>query len=102
MGRRLEFQTFLEGVLGSENVYFQPPANVKMNYPCIVYSRDAGDSSFADNASYRYSQRYQVTYIDRNPDRETIIEKIVRLPMCIYRRFYTVDNLNHDVFVLYF
>lgn len=101
MGQRLDLQALLEEVLGSPNVYFQPPANVKMQYPCIVYSRDAANASFADNGSYRFTQRYQVTYIDRNPDTDKI-KKIIALPLCTYRRFYTADNLNHDVFTLYY
>lgn len=101
MAPRVDLQSKLEEALGSTNVYFQPPANVKMQYPCIVYSRDAADSEFADNASYRYTQRYQVTYIDRNPD-NSVVSKITRFPLCVFSRFYTADNLNHDVFTLYF
>ena len=102
MAPRVELQAILEAILGTRQVYFQPPTNVKMEYPCIVYSRDAADASFADNASYRYTQRYQMTYIDRNPDTQTMVEKLARLPMCSYSRFYTADNLNHDVFTIYF
>lgn len=102
MGRRLDLQALLEAILESGSVYFQPPANVKMQYPCIVYSRDAADSSFADNGSYRFTQRYQVTYIDRNPDTDAMLRKIIALPLCTYRRFYTADGLNHDVFTLYY
>ena len=36
---RLELQSVLEQTLGSRNVYFQPPASVKMKYPAIVYER---------------------------------------------------------------
>ena len=37
---RLELQDLLETVLGSQYVYFQPPATLRMRYPCIVYARD--------------------------------------------------------------
>jgi len=33
MGTRLELQNLLENILGSRNVYFQPPENLKLNYP---------------------------------------------------------------------
>lgn len=72
-----------------------------MKYPCIVYSRDSGDTQFADNSSFIFKVRYKITYIDRNPDNE-IVEKIIALPMCVYDRFYTADGLNHDTFTLYF
>ena len=35
--RRNDLQKLLVEVLGSKNVYFQPPESVKMKYPAIVY-----------------------------------------------------------------
>lgn len=101
MAPRLELQTLLEDLLGTRNVYFQPPANVQMEYPCILYKRDAADSQFAGNTPYRYTKRYQVTYISQDPDSE-IPDKIAALPMCVFDRHYAVRNLNHDVFSLFF
>lgn len=101
MGLRLQLQSLLEEVLGTDNVYFQPPANVQMQYPCIIYARDAAVTRFAGNKPYRYTKRYQVTVIDRDPDSE-IPEKVANLPLCIHNRYFTADNLNHDVFNLYF
>lgn len=72
-----------------------------MQYPAIVYNRDYADTTFAGNAPYRYTKRYQVTVIDRNPD-STIPDHIAQLPMCTYNRFFAANGLNHDVFVLYF
>jgi hypothetical protein len=101
MGPRLELQALLEGLLQSRNVYFQPPANVEMQYPCIVYQRDDADTKFADNIPYSRAVRYQVTVIDRNPDSD-IPGKVASLPFCIFNRFFTAGNLNHDVFNLYY
>ena len=101
MGQRLQLQDLLEDIAGSGQVYFQPPANVQMNYPCIVYKRDLAITRFADDSPYRYTKRYQITVIDRNPDGE-IPDKIAALPMCLHNRFFTADNLNHDVFNIYF
>lgn len=101
MGQRLDFQTILEEVLGSESVYFQPPNNITMVYPCIVYQRDNAVTLFADDVPYRYEQRYQVTLIDRNPD-SAVFMGLVALPRSIFNRHYVVDNLNHDVFNIYF
>jgi hypothetical protein len=39
--------------------------------------------------------------ITRNPD-ESAFDAIVALPMCVHERFYVADNLNHDVFNIYF
>lgn len=101
MAQRLELQSLLVSVLGSDNVYFQPPPSVKMQYPCIVYNRDDRDTIFADNAPYRMKTRYQVTVIDSNPDSDIHI-KVGALPLCSYDRFFTADNLNHDVYNLFF
>lgn len=101
MGQRLELQDLLEAILGSRHVYFQPPANVQMEFPAIVYKRDDLATEFADNQPYRRTQRYSVTIIDRNPD-SVIPPKVAILPMCIFNTHYVADNLNHDVYTLYF
>jgi hypothetical protein len=98
---RLELQSHLETILGSDKVYFSPPASLKIVYPCIIYHRDLTDTRFADNNPYSRVKRYQVTVIDRNPD-SLIPEKVGALPMCLHNRFFTADNLNHDVFNLYY
>lgn len=101
MGQRLQLQSLLEELLGSRHVYFQPPANVQIEYPCIVYAKDSADTRFADNNPYRSTKRYLVTVIDRNPDSE-IPDKVAALPMTIFSRWFPADNLHHDVFNLYF
>jgi hypothetical protein len=101
MAQRLELQALFKDGLGVANVYFQPPPSLQMTYPCIVYSRDYADTDFADNEPYKYLKRYQVTVIDRDPD-SVIPDKVAKLPMCIFDRFFTADDLNHDVFKLFF
>lgn len=87
--------------LGTTNVYFQPPASIRMTYPAIVYKRDGDNTVYADNANYRNKKRYMVTVIDRNPDSD-IPDKIKKLPYCRFSRHYSADDLNHDVYNLYF
>lgn len=99
MAPRLQLQTLLESI--TENVYFQPPTNVKLEYPCIMYVRDGSDAKFADNAPYSHTKRYQVTVIDRNPDTD-LSDKVEELPMCTFDRYFAADNLNHYVFSLFF
>lgn len=101
MGTRLALQSLLETLLGTDQVYFQPPTNVQMEYPSIVYKRDRADTLFADNKPYKYVKRYQVTVISKDPD-SVIPDKVAALPMCIHARFFTAHNLNHDVFTLYY
>lgn len=101
MGQRHELQNILTGILETDQVYFQPPPTVIMQYPCIVYRRDYELTRFADDKPYSRKKRYQVTVIDRDPD-SGIRDKIADLPLCVYDRFYTAENLNHDVFKLFF
>lgn len=101
MARRLELQAILTDILESNNVYFQPPPTVQMEYPCIVYHRDYVQTDYADDIPYKQRKRYLVTVIDRDPDSD-IPDKIGTLPLCVYDRFYTAENLNHDVYKLFF
>lgn len=101
MASRLELQTMLEDILGSRNVYFQPPASIKMQYPAIVYSRSNIDNTNADDAMYTQNRSYEVTVIDANPD-SSIVDRLSRIPKCRFDRHFSSDNLNHDVFTLYF
>lgn len=101
MGTRLELHEVLVDILGSRNVYFQPPESVKMTYPAIVYSRSRIEKVSADDSMYKQSLAYDVTVIDKNPDSELPF-KVAQLPMCRHDRGYKADNLNHDVFTLYF
>ena len=99
--RRLELHTVLCDALGSTNVYFQPPESVKMSYPAIVYNLNDIITRFADNEFYTSNRRYTVILIDPDPDSE-VIEKLASLPLCQYSRHYTADNLNHEVFEIYY
>ena len=101
MGLRLDLQTLLETILGSNNVYFQPPPGYLMSYPCIIYNRSSIRTKHADNVPYTFINQYTVTVIDANPD-SVIPRKIAELPQCVLDRHFTSDNLNHDVFNLLF
>lgn len=101
MDRRLELHEILCSVLGSRNVYFQPPSNVRMMYPAIVYSRNRIENTSADNIIYRQNTSYRITVIDYDPDSE-IVERISKIPGIVYDRSYVADNLNHDSFILFY
>jgi hypothetical protein len=102
MSKRLELHEKLVEILGSTNVYFQPPSSHKMVYPCIVYRRSNEYVIFASNTQYNQQmKRYTVAVIDKDPDSD-IPDKVGKLPYCTFDRHYTTDNLNHDVYSLYF
>ena len=101
MGTRLELHSVLEILLGSDHVYFQPPSSISMKFPAIVYARKSINNLYADNNVYGQSRYYEITVIDSDPDSE-IVDKISRFPGCKFDRHFKSDNLNHDVFTLYF
>lgn len=101
MGTRLEFQDVLEALEDGVSVYFQPPTNTQMSYPAIVYNRDYRKVEFADNAPYSQKRRYQVTVIAADPD-SAIPDLVGDLPLTTFVRHYTVANLNHDIYSIYF
>lgn len=102
MARRLQLHEKLCEILGTRNVYFQPPASVKLNYDCIVYKVSNRNDLQADNKRYRDLTAYEVKFIYKNPDSE--------IPECIMTGFdyvrhdntFVVDNLHHDVFTIYY
>lgn len=101
MGQRLELQALLEAIPTVKAAYFQePPANM-MQYPCIVYTIDDRDTVFANNRPYRSIKRYMVTVIDANPD-SVIADAVADLPTSTFSRSFKANNLNHQVFSLYF
>lgn len=101
MNNRLKLQTKLEELLGSRNVYYQPPESLKMQYPAIRYSKSNIESKHADDMKYSNFTLYEIIVIDKRPDNQAI-EKILSLPLSSFDRHYVSDNLNHDVINLYF
>lgn len=101
MASRLELQSKLEELLGSTNVYYQPPNNLQMEYPAIRYSRSTIATNYANDKRYKNLTRYDLTVIAKLPDNPAI-EKLLELPYCSYDRHYASNNLNHDVLTLYY
>lgn len=101
MANRLDLQTLLEDLLGSRNVYFQPPESKKIDYPAIVYGLDDIENVHADDGVYLSYKKYWVNVIDKNPDSE-FIDKVAKLQTCQFDRHYTSENLNNWRFSLYF
>lgn len=101
MGLRTELHEVLCDILGSRNVYFQPPETIKMVYPAIVYERSKINTRFANGHPYTTLKEYTVTVIDKNPD-SSVPDKLVLMPSCRFDRHYTAYNLNHDVFRIYY
>lgn len=103
MASRLDLQRDLES-LKIGKPYFQPPASVKLTYPCILYETSRSDVTYSGDRSYVITNQYSLTFISKDPDEaQRSIETIVRaFPMCSHDRSYIADNLNHEVFSLFY
>lgn len=101
MADRLELHSVLQELLGSSNVYYQPPESIKMQYDAIRYSKKTIDSKYANDRKYSMIDCYEVIVISRLPD-NPIIKKLLSLPYCSYDRHYVADNLHHDVLTIYY
>ena len=104
MDKRLELDALLRKVMkdvsGVENVYFQPPENLLLKYPAIVYSRSDIRNRPADDMVYSQFTFYDLTVIDKNPD-SLLVYAVASLPRCKFGRHYKSDNLNHDTFTIF-
>lgn len=101
MSDRLDLQAKFEKILGSRNVYFQPPASVSMRYPAIKYDLKEFRTRSANNSStYIMSTGYECILIMKEPDTEYLPE-IFKIPYCRFGRYYKADNLHHYTFTIY-
>ena len=101
MRSRLTLHQELCTLLGSNYVYFQPPESIKLNYPCIVYERYDIVNTFADDGVYLDPRQYRITVIDKNPDSE-IVNKMAKFRNSRFIKHMVSDNLNHDIFNIYY
>lgn len=102
MGSRLELHNKLKEVLGNDNVYFKPPESVKLEYPCFIYNISDVNVRHADNIKYSRMKRYQILHIYKNPDEDLIYPIQDAFLYSRFSRHYTSDNLNHDIFEVFF
>jgi hypothetical protein len=100
MNRRIELHHKLEKILGSKNVYFQPPTGLKMSFPCVVYNLATANDVHADNRIYRRLYRYTMTYITKDPD-DPKRDDFDDMQYCAFDRFFVSDNLNNYVYTIY-
>lgn len=95
---RMTLQRFLK--TKTANVYFQPDTNIKLKFPCIVYSRTRLNSTFANDEVYKLDHGYKLVYIHSDPD-DPLVDEIAKIPKCRFQREYSVDGLYHDEYIIY-
>ena len=91
MATTRQLQDELKALLGSDNVYFQPPSNKRMQYPCFVVTLGSASQEMADNKTYRF------TDFDDGM-RKRVVE---HFSMCTFDKHFVEDTLQHYIFSLY-
>ena len=98
---RLELHKIFQQIFeNNNNIYYQPPENIKIEYPALIYTKDNINIKYANNRSYIMKDRYMITIIDKKPDNQAI-KKILNLENTSYNRHYVSNGLNHDVLTIY-
>lgn len=102
MAKRVDLQTEFETILGSRNVYFQPPTSLTMNYDAIRYELSDKDVKRANNGVYLIANKYDGVVITRDQESTLPDQILMHFQMCEFGRSYVKDNLYHFPFTLYF
>lgn len=97
---RETFHAFLQDLIRSKNVYYQPPADLKMKYPCVRYQPANIDIKEADNHGYITTRAYDVLYISKTQD-ENVALQLARFPRSRHDRSYKQSGLYHESFTIY-
>lgn len=97
MDRVIELRELFSSIPEVQKVYFQPPNNISMVYPCIRFQLSNITTKYADDLPYATNNRYLVTIIDENP-LSAIPDAVKKFPTASFNNFYVAENLNHWVF----
>lgn len=84
------------------NVYFQPPENYKLTYPCIIYTKSGLNEVYGDNIVYLRQQIYGIMVIDKNPDTKLHLDILNRFDNSRLENENVFDNLYHKSIRLYY
>lgn len=102
MAPRLDLHSELCALLGSNFVYFQPPATIRINYPCIIYSFTNYGVDYADNKIYSNKKEYSIILIETDPDSVLPERLLNHFSYCRFSSHYTSENLHHSAFAIYY
>lgn len=100
MGSRLDLHTELLTFLPT--VYFQPPSDIRMTFPCIIYRKTIKNRRHANNRIYNNTQEYELTLVERSPDSDLADRIEAHFQHATIGTSFVLDNLNHTTIKLYF
>lgn len=83
-----------------DRVYFQPPENLKIGYPAVIFHLSKIEIDHASDAPYKGAKEYSVTLITKDPEPD-VIDEILKIPYSSLDTTYISDGMNHFVFTVY-
>jgi len=103
MDARLELHKKLLDIANTHalKVYFQPPANISITYPCIIYEYKSPRTQNADNMNYLSNMGYQISVITKEPDTSVVKELQRSIPSASFNDVNIIDNKYHYVLSCY-
>lgn len=90
----------LQQAVQNNRVYFQPPENLKIVYPAVVFHLSKIEIDHASDAPYKGAREYSVTLITKDPEPD-VIDEILKIPYSSLDTTYISDGMNHFVFTVY-
>lgn len=101
---RLKLHTILTDIMkkysSDARVFFKPDSNVKLKYPCIIYTREGDQSRHADNMRYFNNTSFQITVIDRDSDSEIVNDILNTLVTSKRSNEFVSDGLYHYIITI--
>lgn len=90
----------LRKAVDHDRVYFQPPENLKLGYPAVVFHLTKIKVDHADDVPYKGAREYMITLITKEPEPDAL-EEILKIPYTTLDSTYISDGMNHFVFTSY-
>lgn len=90
----------LRKAVDHNRVYFQPPENLKIGYPAVIFHLSKIKVDRADDSPYKGEREYSVTLITKEPEPE-VLDEILKIPYTTLDTTYIADGMNHFVFTTY-
>lgn len=90
----------LQKAVDHNRVYFQPPENLKIGYPAVIFHLSKIKLDHADDVPYKGAREYSVTLIAKEPEPK-VLDEILKIPYTTLDTTYIVDGMNHFVFTTY-
>jgi len=90
----------LQKAVDHNRVYFQPPENLKIGYPAVIFHLSKIKVDHAGDVPYKGAREYSVTLITKDPEPE-VLDEILKIPYTTLDTTYITDGMNHFVFTTY-